>query len=120
MAAATSEFDIAPLEAALLQRGVTQQHIASDNWAAMLWLPQAAVDAMLITNGASLTDADEATLEQHAAQVTSAISTVKPSTPLSCEFWCRDRALRRSSAGCSRDGGGARRARGCRRACHDG
>ncbi len=51
---------------ALLARGLTQQQIVGDNWSALMWLPLAAVEALLAER---LTKTNTATLKHHAAQV---------------------------------------------------
>jgi hypothetical protein len=75
----------APLAVALLRRGLTEQQIVQDNWAALMTLPRAAVDIILAADYA-LTGASVAALERHA---TLDVLKVKPSSPLSCALWCR-------------------------------
>jgi hypothetical protein len=78
-----------PLINKLLSKGLTQQQINSDKWAALAWLPEAGADVMLVTNGFSLTDADRETLKQHATRVARDILTVVPSSAASAEIWFR-------------------------------
>jgi hypothetical protein len=61
--ATVAAFDkTAPLAAALLRKGLTEQQIVQDNWTAMMSLPH-----------------DASTLD---------VLKVKPSSPLSCDMWC--------------------------------
>ncbi len=73
----------APLAAALLRKGLTEELIVQDNWTAQMSLPRNAVNGIM---SATLSDDDKAALEQHA---TLDVLKVKPSSALSCELWCR-------------------------------
>jgi hypothetical protein len=97
----------APLAAALLRKGLSEEQIVQDNWPALFLLPQdavraimalstlstvhfsasGAVDAAMTTLGKlELFNAGEPTFERYA---TLDVLKVKPSSPLSCEMWCR-------------------------------
>jgi hypothetical protein len=75
----------APLAVALLQKGLSEQQIVQDNWTALVRLPQDTVSAIVAAPGA-LTEQDRTALERDA---TLDALKVEPSSPLSCEWWCR-------------------------------
>jgi hypothetical protein len=89
-AAAADALDkTAPLVAALLQAGLTEQQIVQDNWTALMSLPLEAVVVIMspkVAAAVPLSAAMADALEQH---VTLDVLKVKPSSPLSCEIWCR-------------------------------
>jgi hypothetical protein len=86
--AAVATFDkTAPLAVAL-QKGLSEEQIVQDGWTVLMSLPHNAVNGIMAAPG-KLTDADRATLAQHA---TRGVLDVKPSSPLSCEMWCRSLA----------------------------
>jgi hypothetical protein len=81
---AAAAFDkSAPLAAALLQKGLSEEQIVHDNWTALMSLPLEAVVAMLALQ---LADSMKPALETYA---THDVVKVTPSSTLSCELWCR-------------------------------
>jgi hypothetical protein len=80
-----TEAETSPLAVALLRQGLSDEQIVQDGWTALFWLPQLAVNAIMAAAG-TLTDADRAALEGHA---TLDVLKVTPSSPQSCELWCR-------------------------------
>jgi hypothetical protein len=76
----------APLASALVQAGLSEQQIVQDRWPELMSLPLDAVLGIMVQQLDVPSDAQKAALIQHA---TLDVLKVKPSSPQSCEIWCR-------------------------------
>ncbi len=74
----------APLAVALMRAGLSEQQIVQDNWTALFSLPQEVVNVFV--SAFLYHDPEQAVLEDHA---TLDVLKVTPSSPLSCELWCK-------------------------------